>query len=113
LDTLLVKRKGVVVASISAVSNAYSVAATGTDGVEDVSVTYYDPPDGSATAPDTVTRTIKRPDGLIDFIRYDSKGEIEKKVSFDPNAPPTKSQQGASQGPSSTGAPQRRIIREK
>ncbi|MGH8048719.1 MAG: hypothetical protein ACREKL_15875 [Chthoniobacterales bacterium] len=92
VDTLLVKRNGVVVARVDAVSNAYTVTAIGTDGLDDVSSTYYDPPNGSATAPDTVIRMIKGTDGVIGYTRFNSTGEVEKKATLDPNAPVTGAQ---------------------
>jgi hypothetical protein len=75
---LLVKRNGVVIAEIGAVSNAFFVTTNGSDGRVDLEVGYYGDVGSDAQTPDQVIRVIY--DGMGSFpktVAYDSAGKIE------------------------------------
>lgn len=78
-SALLIRRDGVVIVEIGAVSNAFFVETKGSDGITDLNVSYYGEPGADAPTPEVVERIVREADGEIaKIVFYGPDGMIEK-----------------------------------
>jgi hypothetical protein len=74
---LIVVRKGIPIATFRNASNVCFIELTGTDGVADVTATYYeDEATGLAPSPLNILLGWRKDDGSMKIVAYDAKGEV-------------------------------------
>jgi RNA polymerase subunit RPABC4/transcription elongation factor Spt4 len=81
--TLVIKRKGLEIAKIKNVSNAFFVEVSGTDGAPDLMIDYFeDDASGLAPVPTRVARAVYSDSG-VSLVTYDENGRVTEESTID------------------------------